>query len=734
MTTTTDSPTAPAADRAAPQAGPARVVLLWRGVQSSRTSLRRWLAADAPTDPYTRAIAIAAAAKDSKALDTATARRDIVVKNRNRYAANIARLVLATLTGGAWPATVVYAASASWSWWMWKSTKDGPQAERERSGFKAACAALVVSLVLGLVNGFALGSWPLIYGWPNALWSALAAAVAAAKYGAMIWNGTIADDLPDAGPEHVTDVQPNAGTTAAVALALAMAVWGEKPGRTMMARDNPDRGKIRAVGGDLTWDTRHVWKSIRLQLAGRTHADVAKVREQLAGNLCIPADWLIVDQGSNASQVVLHIAEADPWPAEASPCPWLHQQTGDVWSPDEIGTDLLGGTPADITAVTSSMLVGASSGAGKTAFVRMLALMIARDPRATMDIVDFKGDGALKAFAPVCGTYISGSEDEHVLAFLRLLQAIKKDLSRRVKILERLPTDVAEDVKVTRELAHRRDLDLRTRFLIADEIQEATEHPVHGPDVVRLLKSIAKLGRSAGIKVILATQKPDSSAVPTAIRSVLPTRVALRTEDYDTSDMILGSKRFRANDLPPVGGAAIVKVAGDGGATQSIARVRLHYVNGADAAAAVSRIVAARRAAGSLVDERPPAPPILLAMRDVLAGADGGRVWSIRMARAMAEQGLIPAADPGDEQKLREDMADAVRSLDVRTRRDRSDRNRTCYWLDGPGGVRAALAAYAPGVPQALAGVSDGRPGPVYAGCPDGRPDGRPTLRAVKSV
>lgn len=724
-----------------------RLGKILHGYATAPNELWRWLTA---TDLRARA----KVEEDNTKAGVLHVRADETVRDHRQALVNVLRVIICIGGGGWWPVSLLSLLMVGAAWWRNKnvSDKDAHEVRRAQSGVPWAVAGFVVSLSLGIAD-YLLGRWPATADlggvpatsptWQSGMWLLIEVAVGLVILTLWSWDGTVANEL--APVEDVDSVEPNADSGAAIALCLAMALWGEKPGRALLDPGSPDRHKIRTVGGDLAWDARRVWKSITFQLTGKTIEDVRRVETAIAGYLQVPAEYLIIDSGSNQAQVVLHMAESDPWAKTASPWPGLHAPVQDVWEPTEVGLDLLGGTPFTLAVAQSSMLVGASTGAGKTAFLRMLSLVISGDPRAQLDIWNLKprGDSALKMFAPVCETYRTGSEDEDVAAFAAFLRSAKADLKRRNEVLGGIPYDAAEDVKITRELAHRTDIDLRPRFIVVDEVQEATEDPEHGADVIRDLKYLAKQGRSGGVKLILATQKPDADAIPSAIRSVLPTRVALRCEDWTTSDMILGSSRFRASDMPPVGGAAIIKLAGDGGAVMGLSRLRLHYVNAAAAAAAVDRIVAMRRASGTMPAEpvKPTVPRVLGEMHRLLSDPSRqGRMRSVELAAAMVAYGILEVTDADraghekpEEQVRQEKLADAVRPFGVRTRPDSADGNKAAYWLTrehrdyGDVGVAAAVRRAEGGV--LVPGFADGQHG-LRAGDRPGLPSGR-RLRAV---
>jgi len=53
------------------------------------------------------------------------------------------------------------------------------------------------------------------------------------------------------------------------------------------------------------------------------------------------------------------------------------------------------------------------------------------------------------------------------------------------------------------------------------------------------IRRIAQLGRKRGVHLIICTQRPSADLVPTNIRSLLNSRVALRVNDGTASRMIL---------------------------------------------------------------------------------------------------------------------------------------------------------------------------------------------------
>ena len=72
---------------------------------------------------------------------------------------------------------------------------------------------------------------------------------------------------------------------------------------------------------------------------------------------------------------------------------------------------------------------------------------------------------------------------------------------------------------------------------------------------IKLIRRLIALGRASGIVVIAATQKPQSSVIPTEIRDLIQQRVAYATTNSQMTDTILGqgmaSNGAAANEIAP---------------------------------------------------------------------------------------------------------------------------------------------------------------------------------------
>lgn len=56
-----------------------------------------------------------------------------------------------------------------------------------------------------------------------------------------------------------------------------------------------------------------------------------------------------------------------------------------------------------------------------------------------------------------------------------------------------------------------------------------------------LLRDLVARGRAAGIIVVAATQKPSGDIIPTSLRDLMGSRIALRCSTRDASDCVLGA-------------------------------------------------------------------------------------------------------------------------------------------------------------------------------------------------
>ncbi len=191
-------------------------------------------------------------------------------------------------------------------------------------------------------------------------------------------------------------------------------------------------------------------------------------------------------------------------------------------------------------------IIAGTTGAGKSELLQsmIVGLAVTHHPHlVNFVLIDFKGGAAFKAFEKIPHTVgmvtdLSGKLTE------RALVALKSELKRREHVLSK-----ANAKKISEYLAMRaqnsKSLEpLPHLFIVIDEFAElAKEHP----SFMEGLVSVVQKGRSLGVHLILATQKPTGSVNPN-IWSNLKFRICLRVASLQDSRDMLG--RSEAALLP----------------------------------------------------------------------------------------------------------------------------------------------------------------------------------------
>jgi len=143
----------------------------------------------------------------------------------------------------------------------------------------------------------------------------------------------------------------------------------------------------------------------------------------------------------------------------------------------------------------------------------LLVLAVLLDPRADIVLVDAKG----------------GVEFSMVGSQARVVTS----LGEAVAVIDDALAEVARRYAVLADRRSRKvtpgDPSMRPLVVVVDELAEITgagtkESKSAGEGLRRLVAT----GRAAGVTVIAATQKPSSEVVPTGLRDLFATRVALR--------------------------------------------------------------------------------------------------------------------------------------------------------------------------------------------------------------
>lgn len=181
-------------------------------------------------------------------------------------------------------------------------------------------------------------------------------------------------------------------------------------------------------------------------------------------------------------------------------------------------------------------LVAGTTGAGKSELLQTIiaSLAVANRPDAlNFVLIDYKGGSAFQDCALLPHTVGMVSDlDAHLTE--RALASLAAELKRREEILFEAAAKDIEDYNDTRRI--RPELEPMPRLVLI--IDEFASLVAELPDFIAGLVDIARRGRSLGVHLVLATQRP-AGVVSADIRANTNLRIALRvTDSAESSDVI----------------------------------------------------------------------------------------------------------------------------------------------------------------------------------------------------
>lgn len=274
--------------------------------------------------------------------------------------------------------------------------------------------------------------------------------------------------------------------------------------------------------GDLTTVADVVLAGVSVETARQSAADLARFDDP---ELSVPGAAL---PGLVRLPPLLEIDELS-----ASAIRRVWSSSSRITTPLGVGED--GVFEIDLVRDGPHGLVGGTTGSGKSEFLRsMVAGLAARnDPtRLTFILIDFKGGAAFKTCERLPHTIGTVSNLDEQLAD-RALTALEAELKYRQQVFARAGEGVDN---LDAYLATNPTEPMPRLLLVIDEFAMLAKDY---PDVLKSLVSVAAVGRTLGVHMILATQRP-AGVVNEDILANTNLRVALRVQSRDDSVNVVG--------------------------------------------------------------------------------------------------------------------------------------------------------------------------------------------------
>jgi S-DNA-T family DNA segregation ATPase FtsK/SpoIIIE len=271
-------------------------------------------------------------------------------------------------------------------------------------------------------------------------------------------------------------------------------------------------------------------EGVGLQVAERTSRWLAPLRDVSAATLTTGIPRIVE---------LFDLPDLSPRPATLLET-WAAKPPYGLGAP--LGTGADGTFEVDLVHDGPHALIAGTSGAGKSELLQTLVLSMAArysPRRLNFLFIDYKGGAASAAFEPLPHTVGSVTNLDERLA-LRALASLRAELRRRMAVLEGRAKDLAEMLEVAPDEAP------PSLVIVVDEFATLVKEV---PEFMAGMVDVAQRGRSLGIHLVLATQRP-TGAVNDNILANTNLRIALRVLDPADSVAVIGSREAAGIPVP----------------------------------------------------------------------------------------------------------------------------------------------------------------------------------------
>ncbi|MFE5332702.1 FtsK/SpoIIIE domain-containing protein [Embleya sp. NPDC056575] len=287
---------------------------------------------------------------------------------------------------------------------------------------------------------------------------------------------------------------------------------------------------VTANGGRLDLKASHVpeVKGIRADLVDPAWCE--EVARALAPVLDVTVES---DSGLPAQVALLPLIGQEPPDAEVLLRAWARRPASTTFV---LGSGYEGVLRLDLVRDGPHGLIGGTTGSGKSELLQTMIASLAavnRPDELTFVLVDYKGGSAFRECAELPHTLGMITDlDGHLVK--RALASLDAELRRRETVLNEVEAKDHTEYRIKRARDPRL-APLPRLLLVIDEFATLVREL---PDFVPGLISLAQRGRSLGLHLLLATQRPGGS-VSNEIKANTNLRMALRVTDRSESQDII---------------------------------------------------------------------------------------------------------------------------------------------------------------------------------------------------